>query len=277
MATNSDADSVLQLLQNGVEIYDLSQKFYSGLPVHPNTAGFRMMLSTRHGDSVTETGRSAAHETIVMGTHVGTHIDALAHISQDGKLYGGLDAQETQTGGRFSALGADEIAPMICRGVLLDVAGWKSVDQLDGDTEIQPEDLQQTAAWAGVELRKGDVVLIRTGWASNFGDTDRFLGLQTGVPGPNEAAAQWLLDQGMIATGAETLSYEYLKPALGTNGGLPVHRLLLVESGIPIVEVMDLQPLADAQVYEFGLVLAPLNFVGASGAACRPLAFTGAK
>jgi hypothetical protein len=48
--------------------------------------------------------------------------------------------------------------------------------------------------------------------------------------------------------------------------------MLLVERGVNIVETMNLAPLIDLGVTEFGLVLNPLNVVGATGGPVRPLA-----
>ena len=53
---------------------------------------------------------------------------------------------------------------------------------------------------------------------------------------------------------------------------LPVHRLLLAEHGIHIIEVMNLSGLAAAGVHEFVFVLAPLKIVGGTGSPVRPLA-----
>jgi kynurenine formamidase len=53
---------------------------------------------------------------------------------------------------------------------------------------------------------------------------------------------------------------------------LPVHRLLLVEYGVHIIEVMNLSELAAASVHEFLFVLAPLKIVGGTGSPVRPLA-----
>ena len=53
---------------------------------------------------------------------------------------------------------------------------------------------------------------------------------------------------------------------------LPVHRILLVEAGIHIMEVMNLTELAAAGVGEFLFVAAPLKLVGATGSPTRPLA-----
>ena len=96
-------------------------------------------------------------------------------------------------------------------------------------------------------------------------------GHESGVPGPTEEAARWLAGRGVRATGAETIAYEQIKPEVG-HALLPVHRLLLAEHGIHIIEVMNLSGLAAAGVHEFVFVLAPLKIVGGTGSPVRPLA-----
>jgi kynurenine formamidase len=54
---------------------------------------------------------------------------------------------------------------------------------------------------------------------------------------------------------------------------MPVHVHLLVDSGIHIIEVLNLEQLARDRVYEFVFVAAPMNIRGATGAPVRPLAF----
>jgi kynurenine formamidase len=225
----------------------------------------------RHGDMVRDDGSSAANELIVTGGHTGTHVDALVHVSYHGELHGGASAEETQRGGRFSTLGIDTMEPIVCRGVLLDVAGLHETDVLPGGYGITEDDLKAAAEKAGVEVRSGDVALVRSGWANNFDDTEAFLGHETGVPGPDESAARWLAERGVRATGAETIAYEQIKPDIG-HALLPVHLLLLVENGIHIIEVMNLSDLASADVHEFMFVLAPLRIVGGTGSPVRPLA-----
>ncbi|QIN78528.1 cyclase family protein [Rubrobacter marinus] len=266
---------LLEALAQGAEVFDLAQPLSAQTPSSPNHPGFKMSLMRRHGDSVREDGSSAANEMIVTGGHVGTHVDALAHVSYEGKLYGGVSAEDAQRGGRFSELGVDRIAPMVCRGVLLDVAGLHGAETLPGGYGVTEDDLSAAAEKAGVEVRAGDVALVRTGWAANFGDAEAFLGHETGVPGPTEGAARWLAGRGVRATGAETIAYEQIKPEVG-HALLPVHRLLLVEEGVHIIEVMNLASLAAAGIGEFLFVLAPLNIVGGTGSPVRPLAVASA-
>ena len=264
-------DGLLEAIEGGVEVYDLARPLAADTPHSPNHPPFRMALMRRHGDKVREDGSSAASELFVTGGHTGTHVDALAHVSYRGYLHGDVLAEEAQRGGRFSACGIDEMEPMVCRGVLLDVAALHATDTLPGGYGIAAEDLAGAAQRQGVEVRRGDVALVHSGWGRNFDDTEVFLGHETGVPGPTEEAARWLSEKGVRATGGESIAYEQIKPEVG-HALLPVHRLLLVEYGIHIIEVMNLSGLASAGVHEFLFVLAPLKIVGGTGSPVRPLA-----
>ena len=264
-------DGLLKAIEAGIEVYDLARPLAAETPHSPNHPPFRMALMRRHGDMVREDGSSAASELFITGGHTGTHVDALAHVSYRGELHGGVSAGEAQHGGRFSKLGIDEMEPMVCRGVLLDVAALHGTQVLPGGYGITEEDLAGAAREAGVEVRPGDVALVHSGWGRNFGDTEAFLGHETGAPGPTEGAARWLAERGVRATGGETIAYEQIKPEVG-HTLLPVHRLLLVEYGIHIIEVMNLSGLAASGVNEFMFVLAPLKIVGGTGSPVRPLA-----
>jgi kynurenine formamidase len=261
---------LLEALLSGVEVFDLAHPLSAETPSSPNHPGFKMSLMRRHGDAVRDDGSSAANEMIVTGGHVGTHVDALAHVSCEGKLHGGFSAEDSQRGGRFSSHGIDQMDPIVCRGVLLDVASLHGTETLPGGYGITEGDLEAAGEKGGVEERPGDVALIRSGWSRNFDDAEAFLGHETGVPGPTEEAARWLADRGVRATGAETIAYERIKPGVG-HRLLPVHRLLLVERGIHIIEVMNLTPLAEGEVHEFLFVLAPLKILGGTGSPVRPL------
>lgn len=265
---------LLEALDSGIEVYDLAQPLAKETPSSPNHPGFKMALMRRHGDMVREDGSSASSEMFVTGGHVGTHIDALAHVSRHGKLHGGVSAEEAQRGGRFSSHGIDEMEPMFCRGVLLDIAGLHGAGTLPGGYGITSGDLESASEKAGVEVRLGDVALVRSGWARNFGDAEAFIGHDSGVPGPDESAARWLAERSVRATGADTIAYEQLKPGMG-HSLLPVHSFLLVERGIHIIEVLNLEEVAAQGIHEFLFVLAPLKIVGGTGSPVRPLAVVG--
>jgi len=268
--------NLLDLVGDGLRVFDLGRPLTVGMPQSPNHPAYWHALPRRHGDMVRADGGSAANDMITMGTHVGTHVDALAHVSQDGKLYGGLDAADALQGGRYVELGAHTIEPMVRRGVLLDVPGALGVDRLEPGYEISVSDLTSTVTHQDVTLRSGDVVLIRSGWGQHFdtGDRELFMGQSSGVPGVGEAGATWLAGHGLHAVGADTIAFERLAPGAG-HGLLPAHRVLLVESGIYIIETLDLEELARDAVHEFLFVLSPLPLFGATGSPVRPLAVVG--
>lgn len=201
------------------------------------------------------------------GQHGAPTIDALGHISNNGKLFGGLDAAGNESPAGLLALGI-EVYPkdkFINRAVLLDVARFKNVDALDAGQEITAEDLQATAKAEGVEIQAGDSVLIRTGFGKYFeSDRAKYSGFR---PGPGEGAARWLASKKIFLTGDDQMSYEVV-PQKGTV--FPCHRILIADSGIYLVENLNLEELskalAEAKVYEFALVINPPRLRGATGA-----------
>lgn len=273
--TGVTTSGLLAAVAAGVRTVELGQPLFTGMPCSPNHPGFRMTLARRHGDVVRPDGSSAANEVIITGGHVGTHIDALAHVSFQGRLYGGVDAAQAQHGGRFHELGVDQVPPLVTRAVLLDVAATHGVDSLAPGHGVTAADLAAAADHAGVTPGSGDVALVRTGWARHFGDAHRYLGHDTGVPGVAEDGAEWLADKGIVATGTDTTAYERI-PAGDGHRLLPVHRFLLVERGIYIMEHLNLEDASTRGLTEFLFVAAPLRIVGGTGSPIRPFAVVGA-
>lgn len=254
----------VELFARGARVFDLGRELIAGMPQSLNHPEFRMALLRRHGDVMRADGGSAANELIVTGGHVGTHIDALSHVSQDMRLYKDIDAREASAGGRFSTYGIETVEPFLCRGVLLDI-------ESEAGYEITPDDLDAACERQGIQPAAGDVILIRTGWGRLWPDRNAYGGRESGVPGPGEAGAKWLASKGIRAAGADTIAFEHLAPGAG-HTLLPGHRILLVEHGIHIIETLALEELAAAGVYEFLFVLVPLKIVGATGSPARPLA-----
>jgi len=185
-------------------------------------------------------------------------------------LHGGVSASEAQTGGRFSALGIETVAPFVCRGALLDIPAVLGVAACAPAYEVGPDDLQQAADRAG-GINPGDVALVRTGWGQRWDDAASYIGASSGVPGPGEDGAKWLAASGIRAAGADTIAFEHLAAGAG-HALLPAHRVLLVEHGIHIIETLALEELAADGVTEFAFILSPLKIVGGTGSPARPLA-----
>ena len=241
-------------------IYDLGQPYFIGMPHHPAHPPFLRSLNKLHGEVVLANGASSSSETITFGGHVGTHIDALSHFSCDGKLHGGRSAEQSYAHG-VETYGVDEIAPILRKGLLFDIAGLTGVDVLDENFVITPEHL----AACGVQPPSGGIALIRTGWARYWRDAKQFINGVKG-PGPEVAAARWLSERGIFAAGSDTVAFEKVPSKM------EVHVHLLVEKGIHIIECLNLEELARDKVTEFTFIALPLKIEGGTGSPIRPIA-----
>jgi len=215
----------------------------------------------------------AADMMFFSGQHGAPTIDALGHISDNMKLFGGADAAASEGATGLLKLGI-ELYPkerFINRGVLLDVARFKNMDALAPGYEITADDLEATAKAEGVEIRAGDSVLIRTGYGKFFeADKAKYMGLR---PGPGEAAARWLASKKIFLAGDDQMTFEVF-PQQGS--AFPCHRILIADNGIYLVENLNLEELsralAEQKVYEFVLTLNPPRIRGATGAAANAFA-----
>jgi len=256
-------NQLFALLQ-GARVFDLAQPYFVGMPHHPAHPPFLFSLVKQHGDYTGPNGVSSASDAIAGGTHVGTHIDGLCHFSCAGKMFGGVDPEPVQSyAGGLQKYSIDTIAPILRRGVLLDIAG---AQPLPKDREITPDDLDAAVRAQNVEIHAGDIVLLRTGWATYFEDAAKFIAQVRG-PGPGRAGAEWLSRRGVFAAGSDTVAFEKVP-----DPAMPVHVHLLVESGIHIIECLNLEELAAARIYEFLFLALPLKIRGATASPIRPVA-----
>ncbi|MBB5153516.1 cyclase family protein [Saccharopolyspora phatthalungensis] len=259
---------LLDVLADGdQQIIDLSQPLQEGMPASPTHPGFRLALAQRHGDVVRADGMTGSHELIVMGGHVGTHMDAFSHVATDGLMYGEVPVADAVEHGRYRVNGIDQVPPIVCRGVLFDIARLRGVARLEPGEPVTATDLTRT----GLEPRPGDVALIRTGWPQLWDSRSAYVGGESGVPGLDPSGAKWLAARQVRAVGADTIALEQITPSGGLSQ-LPVHRILLREEGIYLIEVMNLEQLSATGATEFLFICAPLRIVGATGAPVRPLA-----
>lgn len=266
-----DMDVLSQAVSAGVEIFDLGRLLSNGTPHSMHHPGFGLVLPRRHGDRVRPDGSSGANDLIFTGSHVGTHIDALCHISYCGRMFGGVDVESAQTPEGFTELGAETLEPIVARGLLLDVPAACGFDCCSADHEVTVTELESALSLTGTRPAPGDVLLVRTGWGRYFDSHETFAGVETGTPGPGVEAARWLANFSPRAVGGETIPFEWHPPE-SVPFELPAHRLLLVERGIPIIEMIDVEPLVQAERYVFTFVLSPLKMAGATASPVRPLA-----
>jgi kynurenine formamidase len=230
------------------------------------------------------TGGTAWHSNaLFINDNVATQIDGLAHITHgdDDHWYNGF--KEEDWGGNFGVRKADvlTIPPIVARGVMIDVAGFKNTEALPSSYEITVEDLQGALARQGVDVTPGTIVLVRTGtarfWGQNGSNHEKIS--QHDTAGLGMKATKWLVEQkGAMAIGTDTSGLEVLPPrpedsqAVGGSFN-PVHVYLLVEQGIHILEFQNQEQLAADRVYEFAYILSTNAIRGTvAGTAMRPIA-----
>lgn len=272
--------AILSRVASG-RVYDLSVEYFVGMPSWHAIGDPRYQFWLTHtprGTAVDDplgVGHAAnAHvsytgDAVSLYTHMGTHIDALNHFGLNGKIWNGFAADEHLGDKGWRKAGAETIPPIIARGVLIDVAAAKGVEELPPNYRITADDLRGALKRQRTQLQAGDVVLIRTGRMRQLVDADAYM---AEPPGLSIAAARLLIEEGgAISVGADNLSFETFPPEIEGNW-IPVHTYLLAQQGVTIMEVVDLQALARDQVYEFAFIGASLKFRGASGAPMRPLA-----
>jgi kynurenine formamidase len=277
------ADGLLGALK-AARIVDLSFTWNEQAPVLGLNPPYSFALNRTHRMTHEIFGQApgsrvswASELMFFSGQHGAPTIDAIGHIGRDLKLHGGVDATAaTSTPGGIGAnLGIDSFPMdlMDNRAVFLDVArhvAGGASDPLPPGFEITAKHLDATVAAQAVDVRKGDSLLIRTGWGQFFGkDNARYLGEQS--PGPGQEAAKWIVAKGVRLAADDTATFEK-RPAAYGKELFSVHMTLLADNGIYIVENMNLEPLSALRAYTVVLVITPLKIQGASGSPLRAIA-----
>ena len=215
-------------------VYDVSHEIFMGAPfLAPNQTPFLMSIWGSWRDTIKRRRKMGATndagtnlERIEMTAHVGTHIDALGHFSKGDMLYNGNAAADVVTDWGLDRLGIENAPPMITRGLLFDVRRRRA--HLTPGQTCNAGRSEAGRRRGGFAVEPGDIALIRTGWGRYFGtDNARYL---EGEPGIDVPAARWLIDQGIIAIGADNMAVEVLpNPDKGLS--MPVHQFASPSAG----------------------------------------------
>jgi kynurenine formamidase len=187
-------------------------------------------------------------DTYLSQSHVGTHIDGLGHIGIKDCYYNQTAMGKYVTQNYLKKLGIENIKTFATRGVVIDVvrvfkeAGkLKSnpackTDCLDGGTVITEADLQAALKLYNVTLREGDAVFLHTGWGDLFGQFPaQNTTYNASEPGLSKSAGVWLANQKVVLVAADNWAVEVI-PSEDKDEAFPVHKHLLADSGIHIIE-----------------------------------------
>jgi kynurenine formamidase len=191
---------------------------------------------------------SYMEDTYLSQSHVGTHIDGMGHIGIQDCYYNQTPMGKYVTQNYLKRLGIENVKTFATRGVIIDVVKvFQAANKLkanaackgpclDGGTVITEADLQAGLKLYNVTLREADAVFINTGWGDLFQQFPaQNATYNASEPGISKSAAAWLASQKVIVVGADTWAVEAI-PGEDTTEAFPVHKILLTDNGIHIIE-----------------------------------------
>jgi kynurenine formamidase len=226
-----------------------------------------------HMTGTASEGMGADYFAIASHGFATSHIDALCHIFHDGKLYNGYPAEAVTAHGA-TKLGIHRLRDgIVTRGVLLDVPALRGVDALAPGEPVFPEDLEAAEEQAGLTVRSGDALLVRTGrwqWRREHGAWDAGQ-LAAGL---DASCLPWLRERDVATLGSDGVSD--VLPSRVDGVGMPIHTVVIVAMGVHLLDNLDLDALAVAcreeARWEFLFTVAPLVLRRGTASPVNPIA-----
>jgi kynurenine formamidase len=202
-----------------------------------------------------------------------THLDALSHFIYNGHIFNGFP------GDVITAWGAtkNDVMPfkdgILTRGVLIDMPAMKGVKYLGDDEAVFPEDILAWEKKTGIHISSGDAVFLRTGRWVRVAEKGP-LNLNVATPGFYASCAKFFHERGIAILGSDVV--QDVRPSRVTGVNQPLHQILLVSTGTPLIDNCDLEALSAAAAqrnrYEFMFAIAPLRVPGGTGSPLNPIA-----
>lgn len=272
-----DADTVLAATSccRSGKIYPLGLPITrSGMPTVEYRGPAQRLTLLDHSDGEllesygAQEGVGSHEDLLILGSHSGTHMDALVHVFKDSAIYNGFPHDEMRAHAGARHCGIDKAGPIATRGVLIDVAAAKGVDCLEPAYVITAADISDALELHDLQLRAGDAAIVRTGWLEQFLATGREMTYEQ--PGIGVEAARFIASHDVTVIGADNTAVE----AMPFDGGqfLAVHVETLNKRGIYLIEHLLLTDLCRDRCHEFLFVAAPLPVVGATASPVNPVA-----
>ncbi|MEO2178043.1 MAG: cyclase family protein [bacterium] len=202
-----------------------------------------------------------------------SHLDGLPHFIHYGKMYNGFSVDGLKPAGA-EKLGIQNFKNGIfTRGVLVDMPWFKQTDFLEPGAVVTSDDLEAWEKKTGVHIGSGDVLLIRTGRWERVRQKGQWNFLAKAA-GSHASVALWLKKRDVAVIGSDGISD--VMPS-GVEGLLnPLHELVLVGLGMPILDNLDLDALAKEarrqKRWTFLFVGGPLRVPGGTGSPLNPIA-----
>jgi len=204
-----------------------------------------------------------------------THLDALAHINENGVFYNGYkpDPDAVVKANRHFRNSIHNVKNgVLTRGVLIDIPRLKGVPYLEQGTPIYIEDLEAWEKQAGVKVGPGDALFVRTGvWARRKALGPYARGRNAKDAGLDPSVIPWLRQRDIAIMGSD--HPQYVSPSAITAA---THDFSLVYLGIHLIDNCDLEALSEAAAarkrWDFMLTMAPIPMPGGTGSPINPIA-----
>ncbi len=202
-----------------------------------------------------------------------SHMDGLPHFIHKGKMYNGFTVDMLKPDGA-ERLGIHNAKNGIfTRGILVDMPRLKGVNFLEPGTAVTVSDLEAWERKTGIRVGSGDVLLIRTGRWECVRQRGQWNFLEKAA-GSHASIAKWLKARDVAVIGSDGVSD--VMPSNVEGLANPLHELVLVGLGMPILDNLDLDAVAKAAKernrWEFLFVGAPLRVRGGTGSPLNPIA-----
>jgi kynurenine formamidase len=265
--------SAAKLIRAG-QVYQLGRVYEFGMPI-PGKRHFSLTIPGLPTGLPSGSNQMVSNDELFSGEigQVGTQFDGLGHvgarINGEDYFYNGNKLSEFGDPYGLKKLGVENAGAFFTRGILLDVCALRGNDRLPAGYVISPDELSSCLERARLQIREGDVVLIRTGHGKLWMQDNEAYG--AGEPGIGLAAAKFLTDHKVALIGADTWAIEAV-PHERADLSYPVHQWDLTKNGVYHLENLDLEQLAADDVHEFCFVFSPLRLKGATGSPGNPIA-----
>lgn len=210
---------------------------------------------------------------------VGTQFDGPGHVGtqvtfDDGSVkdvyYNGYRGDQMYSPNGLRKLGVENVKPIITRGILIDIAGYKNVDVLPNSYEVTLADVKGAMKQQDLEqsdIKKGDAIFFRFGWSKYWNDPKKY---NHHPPGIGLEVAKWVVEMNASMVGSDQYGTE-VEPYPNPKLAGPVHQFLITQNGIFNLENLNFDGLIKDQVYQFMFFFTPIRFKGATGSPGRPL------
>jgi kynurenine formamidase len=254
-----------------------------GDPVLPGRPPARHVMD--HDESYYADGRAAplpggakfAEDSIALPCHGTTHMDALGHAWCGDQLWNGYPAGTTAGGLTRASIGALAERGIVGRAVLVDLPRHEGTPHLEMHREITVGDVEAALAAQRTELRRGDILLLRTGIFRVFYETgpEAFYA-DFDEPGLTYAPGliDFVAEHDIAGLGSDTMCNEQAHNA-ALDADFPLHVFLLRNLGVSFHEALWLEDwaadCAQDQVFDAFYVAAPLRIARGTGAPMNPI------